>query len=219
VVFVVAGGQETGHQVTAVDSGLAVIFDEVADAGAPGGHGAVVAAVAGGREAARQGQNGPGVDAAQERIEGAPEEFGSGGVEVGGEQGAQRDRGGEDEHLVHQVHAVAVVPGRHGRGDLLTHHGDVAAHVLAAEGGLHDQPLAAVVGVGGTGQAVAHGRSDALIDQARSVESAKIGQHLAGQGRVAHDVGRLGPSLISTRSPWAGSESSSASGRRCSATT
>jgi hypothetical protein len=69
----------------------------------------VVAAVAGGGEAARQGEHRAGVDAAEEGVEGVAEDFGSGGVEVGGEQGAQRDRGGEGEHLVHQVHAVAVV--------------------------------------------------------------------------------------------------------------
>jgi len=31
------------------------------------------------------------------------QEFGPGGVELGGEQGPQGDRGGEGEHLVHQV--------------------------------------------------------------------------------------------------------------------
>jgi hypothetical protein len=36
--------------------------------------------------------------------------FGSGEVELGGEQGTQGDRGGEGEHLVHQVHAITVVP-------------------------------------------------------------------------------------------------------------
>ena len=46
--------------------------------------------------------------------------------------------------------------------------------------------------VGGAGQVVAHARTDPLVDQARSVEAAKIGQDLAGQGRVAHDVGRPG---------------------------
>jgi hypothetical protein len=152
----------------------------------------VVATVAGGGEAAGQGQNRAGVDAAEEGVEGAAEVFGSGGVELGGEQGAQGDRGGEGEHLVHQVHMGAVVPAGHGGGDLLTHHGGVTAQVLVAEGGLHDQALAAVVGVGGTGQAVAHRCPDPLVDQARSVEKAEIGQHLAGQARVAHDVGRPG---------------------------
>jgi hypothetical protein len=152
----------------------------------------VVAAVAGGGEAAGHGEHRAGVDAAEEGVEGAAEEFGLGGVEVGGEQGPQGDGGGEGEHLVDEVHAVAVVPAGHGRGGLLAHHGDVAAQVLVPEGGLHDQAVAAVVPVGCAGQAVAHGRPDPLVDQARSVESAEVGQHLAGQARVAHDVGRPG---------------------------
>jgi hypothetical protein len=86
----------------------------------------------------------------------------------------------------------AVVPAGHGRGDLPAHHGGVSAQVLVTEGGLHDQALAAVILVGGAGQAVAHGRPDPLVDQARSVEKTEVGQHLAGQARVAHDVGRPG---------------------------
>lgn len=46
--------------------------------------------------------------------------------------------------------------------------------------------------MGGAGQAVAHGRPDPRVDQARSVEKTEVGQHLAGQARVAHDVGRPG---------------------------
>ena len=62
-----------------------------------------------------------------------------------------------------------------------------------AEGGLHDQALAAVILVGGAGQAVAHRRPDPLVDQARSVEAAQVGQHLAGQAQVAHRY--AGPAL------------------------
>jgi hypothetical protein len=52
--------------------------------------------------------------------------------------------------------------------------------------------LAAVILVGGVGQAVARGCPDPLVDQARSVEFAQVGQHLAGHTRVAHDVGLPG---------------------------
>ena len=45
---------------------------------------------------------------------------------------------------------------------------------------------------GNADQAVAHGRSDPRVDQARSVEKTEVGQHLAGQARLAHDVGRPG---------------------------
>ena len=42
--------------------------------------------------------------------------------------------------------------------------------------------LAAVILVGGVGQAVARGRPDPLVDQARSVEFAQVGQHQVAVG-------------------------------------
>ncbi len=70
------------------------------------------------------------------------------------------------------------------------------------EGGLHDQALAPVVLLRGRGQAVAHRRPHPLVPQPRAVEAAEIGQHPAGQVRVAeHAKAGRGPSLISTRVP------------------
>ena len=109
-----AGGQQAGHQVAAVGSGLPVAVDELTDLGTPGRHGPGVPAVAGGGQAAYPGQDRPGVDAAKEDVEGAAQAFGPGGVELGGEQRAQGDRGGEREQFVHQVQPVAVA---HGRSD------------------------------------------------------------------------------------------------------
>jgi hypothetical protein len=135
--------------------------------------------------AARHGEHHPGVDAAQEDVEGSAQAFGSGGVELGGEQRPHGDRGGETEHLVHQVDPAAIVPVRHGRGDLPAHHGDVAAQVLVPEGGLHDQALAAVILVSDARQAVAHRRPDPLVDQARSVENAEVGRSRTGVRQTA----------------------------------
>jgi hypothetical protein len=181
--MLVAGGQQAGHQVAAAGPGVPVALDELADLGAPGRHGPGVSAVAGGGQPTRQGDHCSGVDAAEEDIEGLAQAFGLSGVELGGEQGPQGDRGGEREHLVHQVDQVAVVPVLHDRRDLAAHHGHVAGQVLMAEGGLHDQALAAVILLPGRGQAIAHGCPDALVDQARSVEGAEVGQHRGHAGR------------------------------------
>jgi hypothetical protein len=169
-----------------------VAVDEPGDLAAPVGHGSYVAAVARSGEPTRQAERRPRVDAAQEDVEGPAEAFGLVGVELRGEQGPQRDRGGEREHLLHQVDAVAVAPVAEGRRDLPVHDARVAAQVLVPEGGLHDQALAPVVLVRGRGQAVAHRRPHPRVPEARPVEAAEIGQHPAGQVRVAQHEGRAG---------------------------
>ena len=85
------------------------------------------------------------------------------------------------------------MPVRHGGRDLLAHHGDVAALVLVAEGGLHDQALAAVILACGAGQAIAHcRRSRSRTRPVRSKPRKSVSTWRA-RSRVADDV----------RRPWA----------------
>ena len=97
--------------------------------------------------------------------------------------GRSLDRGYDPDGYRRQLAASASQPNRTADLRRIT----VPALVIH---GLHDQALAAVVLVGGAGQAVAHRRPDPVVDQARSVESAQVGQHLAGQVRVAYHVRR-----------------------------
>ena len=86
-----------------------------------------------------------------------------------------------------RVHAAA---GRNSRNAAVPRWPD-DGHLRSIEHGARLVLLSrALVLVGGAGHAVAHGRPDPLVDQARSVEKAEIGLHLASQGRVAHEVGR-----------------------------
>ena len=61
-----------------------------------------------------------------------------------------------------------------------------------AEGGLHDQALAPVVRLRDRGQAVAHRGPHPVVPPAGAVEAAEIGQHPAGEVRVAQHEGRPG---------------------------